>query len=190
MDNTITTENNIQVYTNKLYELSDEFIELECNNDISNLNFRYMLFWCKNKIGYINKKDIYELDNYFMAYCNLCMKYNKNPTIELFSLFIDINASTISRWLHGSNRDVTPEYKYHAQKWTNICKSALVDDLGNSDKTSVNKIFISKAIYGLAETTPTNNPTTPGRYIDADTLPTLSLSDGQNENIIELSENS
>lgn len=187
---TLKTDDNIEIYTNGIYQLCDDYISTNYPIDVDkkDINFRHMLLSVFSLLQYDNK-DIYILDNLFTCYVNLCAIYNKNPTVEFFRILVGLSSSTFHAWVNGTSRKATPEYLNTCKKWLDICKSNIVDDLSNSDKTSVNKIYITKALYGMAETTPTNNPTTPGRYIDADTLPTLSLTDGQTENIIELSEN-
>ena len=105
------------------------------------------------------------------------------PTLESFSMLININPGTLSDWSSGALRSTVyydskgnyikdfpawqlnhkgEQYRAepntaHAEavkKWKNICKNFLVNSLQNSRGTDANKIFIAKAAYGMAETAP------------------------------------
>jgi len=188
-DNTVTANNGVEVYTNDIQRFADEYIinelDEERRKDIytSNSIFTSMLFYISDKIPKPDNGDIQLLDNIFNIYIRLCTKYDKLPTLEKFSILININPGTLSDWSNGTVRnniyyDSNGEYikdfaawqlnhrgeQYtvepstaHSEtvkKWKNICKSFLVDSLQNSRGTDANKIFIAKAAYGMVETAP------------------------------------
>lgn len=157
-DNTVTTENGIEVYKDKINYYADKYIhnELEIDHvDIDNKqiikdNFVDMLFYICDHIEKPDNADIKALDNIFSVYVRLCSKYGINPTLEAFSFLVDINRATFTSWNNGDYR--TQEHSDTVKKWMNICKGFLVNNLGNSKGTDANKIFIAKAAYGMAET--------------------------------------
>ena len=105
------------------------------------------------------------------------------PTLEAYSMLININPTTLSKWSSGEYRtnvyyDSKGEYikdfaawqlnhrgePYRAEpstahsqtvkKWKETCKNFLVNSLQNSRGTDANKIFVAKAAYGMVETAP------------------------------------
>lgn len=188
-DNTELAYNGAKVYTNRIQELADEFI----NNQLdakqreempNNSNtFMAMILYISDNIPKVDNNDIQQLDNIFNIYTRLCVKYNMLPTLESFSMLININPGTLSNWSSGVLRstvyyDSKGKYikdfaawqlnhrgeQYRAEpstahseavkKWKNICKNFLVNSLQNSRGTDANKIFIAKAAYGMVETAP------------------------------------
>ena len=100
-----------------------------------------------------NYNDITVLDNLFNIYKRLCSKYRVLPTLYDFSMMINIDPSTITRWMNGETRGgLTSEHCKTAKKWKQYCAGRLASNLSNSKGTDANKIFIAKAAYGMAET--------------------------------------
>lgn len=188
-DNTELAYNGSKVYTNRIQELADEFINNQLDDKQreempNNSNtFMAMILYISDNIPKVDNNDIQQLDNIFNIYTRLCVKYNMLPTLESFSMLININPGTLSDWSSGALRSTVyydSEGKYikdfaawqlnhrgeqyraepstaHAEavkKWKNICKNFLVNSLQNSRGTDANKIFIAKAAYGMAETAP------------------------------------
>ena len=188
-DNTVTAYNGVEIYTSKILELADDFFDHELDDkrreDIYNKSsiFRAMILYISDNIDKPDNNDIELLDNIFNIYIRLCVKYDKLPTLELFSMLININHATITRWINGEYRNniyydsngkyikdfaawqlnhrgeqyrVEPSTAHcqTAKKWKEICAGLLMDDLSNSDGTSANKIFTAKASYQKAEVAP------------------------------------
>lgn len=188
-DNTEIAYNGAKVYTNRIQELADEFINNQLDDKQreempNNSNtFMAMILYISDNIPKVDNNDIQQLDNIFNIYTRLCVKYNMLPTLESFSMLININPGTLSDWSSGALRSTVyydSEGKYikdfaawqlnhrgeqyraepstaHAEavkKWKNICKNFLVNSLQNSRGTDANKIFIAKAAYGMVETAP------------------------------------
>ena len=188
-DNIILASDGSEVYTNRITELADQFINCELDEErrqnIYNKSsiFRTMILYISDNIDKPDNNDIDLLDNIFNIYIRLCVKYDKLPTLELFSMLININPATITRWINGEYRaniyyDSKGEYikdfaawqlnhkgeQYRvepstahcqtAKKWKEICAGLLMDDLSNTDGTSANKIFTAKAAYQKAEVAP------------------------------------
>lgn len=188
-DNTELAYNGAKVYTNRIQELADEFINNQLDDKQreempNNSNtFMAMILYISDNIPKVDNNDIQQLDNIFNIYTRLCVKYNMLPTLESFSMLININPGTLSDWSSGALRSTVyydSEGKYikdfaawqlnhrgeqyraepstaHSEavkKWKNICKNFLVNSLQNSRGTDANKIFIAKAAYGMVETAP------------------------------------
>lgn len=188
-DNTELAYNGTKVYTNRIQELADEFINNQLDDKQreempNNSNtFMAMILYISDNIPKVDNNDIQQLDNIFNIYTRLCVKYNMLPTLESFSMLININPGTLSDWRSGALRstvyyDSKGKYikdfaawqlnhrgeQYRAEpstahseavkKWKNICKNFLVNSLQNSRGTDANKIFIAKAAYGMVETAP------------------------------------
>ena len=183
------TDNGIEVYTDKILYYADEYIEQELDperrEDIYNNSsiFRAMILYISDNIDKPDNNDIELLDSIFNIYIRLCVKYDKLPTLEVFSILININPATVTRWINGEWRNniyydsngnyikdfkswqlnhkgeqyrVEPSTSYcqAAKKWKDTCRSFLVDSLQNSRGTDANKIFVAKAAYGMVETAP------------------------------------
>lgn len=155
-DNTVTTADGVEVYTSQITEIADRYIdELE---DIDSI-YTYevftdlLLYISDNMTPLDNYNDITVLDNLFNIYKRLCSKYRVLPTLYDFSMMINIDPSTITRWMNGETRGgLTSEHCKTAKKWKQYCAGRLASNLSNSKGTDANKIFIAKAAYGMAET--------------------------------------
>ena len=169
-DNTLkdSTGNSLDIYSNKVYELADEYINtLDNPDDIKGLNkglftgmIKYIYINCfkDNKPNY---DDIELLDSIFGIYTSLCYKYNKRPTILNFSLFSGIDRDTISDWSNGVYRNGNGDklgslHLRTAKKWLRECESSLVD--GAIEQNGIGCIFALKANYGYTETAPAQVP--------------------------------
>lgn len=188
-NNTVIANNGTEIYMNRIQELADEYIDSELDDkhkeDIyTNSNiFMSMILYISDNIDKPDNNDIDLLNDIFNIYIRLCVKYNMLPTLEAFSMLININPTTLSKWSSGEYRtniyyDSNGEYikdfpawrlnhrdePYRAEpstahsqtvkKWKETCKNFLVNSLQNSRGTDANKIFIAKAAYGMVETAP------------------------------------
>ena len=188
-NNTVTAHNGVEVYTSNIQAYADEFLERELDEErregiYNNSNtFMAMILYIADNINKPDNNDVKLLDDIFNIYIRLCVKYNMLPTLECFSMLININPSTLSRWSSGEYRtniyyDSKGNYikdfaawqlnhqgeQYRAEpstahsqavkKWKDICKNFLVNSLQNSKGVDANKIFIAKAAYGMVETAP------------------------------------
>ncbi len=155
-DNTITTVDGVEVYTSQITEIADKYItDLEDKESIYDYTvFTDMLLSISDNMTPLkNYNDIAVLDNLFNVYKRLCSKYRVLPTLYDFSMMIDIDPSTITRWMNGETRGgLTSEHCKTAKKWKQYCAGRLASNLSNSKGTDANKIFIAKAAYGMAET--------------------------------------
>lgn len=184
--NTVRTECGIEVYTNDIHRLADEYIcnELDKAEDIYDVSvFTGMILYISDNIPKPDNGDIELLDSIFNIYIRLCCKYKILPTLECFSMMININPNTISAWINGEYRNTvyydmngnyikdintwrfnhkgqeyraesSTSYSLTAKKWKSTCKNFLVNSLSNTRGTDANRIFIAKAAYGMAETAP------------------------------------
>lgn len=189
MSNTARTCEGLEVYTDRIFELADDFFDHELTErqreDIYNKSsiFRAMILFIADNIPKPDNNDIELLDNIFNIYIRLCGKYDKLPTLELFSMLINVNPATLTRWSSGEYRtnvyydsegnyikdfaawqlnhqgepyraEPSTAHSQAVKKWKEICAGFLMDDLSNSNGTNANKIFTAKAAYGKVETAP------------------------------------
>lgn len=155
-DNTVTTVDGVEVYTSQITEIADRYIaDLEDIDSIYTYEvFTDLLLYISDNMTPLNNyDDITVLDNLFNIYKRLCSKYRVLPTLYDFSMMINIDPSTITRWMNGETRGgLTSEHCKTAKKWKQYCAGRLASNLSNSKGTDANKIFIAKAAYGMAET--------------------------------------
>ena len=160
-DSTITVykdNKSIDIYTNDVFYYADKFLQ---DNNIDRNDYRtikrvfpYMVLTIHdNCIGNIDINNIGLLNQLFYLLKNLCIRFNYNITLYLFSIFVGISSGVITEW-NNHNQRVSDRYYEYSKTWMKECRDSLINDLNNSDGTSANKIFIAKAQYGLAETAP------------------------------------
>lgn len=178
--NTEISSNRMEVYTNKLFELTDQYINEVLGGDEEKLTkrFRELLFYLADRIEMPYSDDIDGLNNIFDAYVRLCVRYCKRPTIEGFSFMANINRATFDDWRTGRYRSSDSRYVHSIKRWYDICKSFVIDELSNSNTANVNLIFTAKAAYGMRETSPVPPlETEHRRMISADELIRLDCND-------------
>lgn len=104
----------------------------------------------------INKKDYKELDILFTQYKDFCHIYNIVPTLEGFSILLSWSNSNIyhlDEHLRSADYRANKESSYYIQKWRAACKREMIEQVSQEKGADVNRIFILKALHGLAETT-------------------------------------
>lgn len=160
--NTEIASNKMEVYTDKLFELADQYINevLGGNGERLAKRFRELLFYLADRIEKPDNDDIDGLDSLFDAYVRLCVRYNKLPTLEGYSFLSKIHRSTLDDWKNMRYRSSDNRYTDTVKRWYDICKSFVIDELSNNSTVNVNLIFISKSAYGLRETAPVPAPET------------------------------
>lgn len=164
--------NGVEVYMNRLFELTDLYIDEKLQGDEEKLikRFRELLFFIADRIERPDNGNIDGLDNLFDAYVRLCCRYDKLPTLEGFSFLTKTHRSTFDDWKNMRYRASTTRYADAIKRWYDICKSFVIDELSNSKAANVNLIFTAKSAYGLRETSPVPAPETElrKRVISAD----------------------
>lgn len=154
--NTEIANNKVEIYTHKLFELTDQFIEERLQGDEEKLTkrFRELLFYLADRIEKPDNDDLDALDILFNAYIRLCVRYNKLPTLEGYSFLSKVHRSTLDDWKNMRYRSSDTRYADTAKGWHDVCKSFVIDELSNNSTTNVNLIFVGKACYGMRETAP------------------------------------
>jgi len=170
LDNSIYTSDGLEIYTDKIFYYSDEYISLYCD-DIKELNFNDMILYIFDNIKPIDTNNIKVIENIFNCYYRLCIKYNRLPTLEMFSNLLGVNSSLLSKWNSGVVKSKSQEYVQSIKGMRDTCKNALIDHLNNSSGSNVNQIFIAKANYGLTEIAPVSMEYLDKKYKSADQLP-------------------
>lgn len=163
--NTIITEQNIEVYENKIWLLVDEYINTvlcihqedydsieKYKKDIAD-NRIDMFFYISDHIEKPNNDNIELLDSIFNIYIRVCGRYNISPTLQMFGILVGINNMTFSDWANGDYR-TTSTHGITVKKWKETCGAFALDKLHNQTGTNANLIFACKVAYGMAETAP------------------------------------
>jgi len=108
----------------------------------------------------VDINDISALDSCFNQYCDLCEKYDYIPTLEIFSRFIrldgyDYNQTEYLYFVgNGDRKKASPALVAFVKRAKKRCKDALTNTLTQTRGADVNRIFIAKAVHGMAETQP------------------------------------
>lgn len=164
-DNTVVTDQGIEVYENDIYRLVDEYIstvlqvtpeEFDTQKEYKAAvadSFVDMIFYIHDRIPKPSNDDIELLDNIFNIFVRACSKYNVLPTLEIFSFLVGIERRTFTDWSNQKTRAST-SHSDTVKKWFDICKNCTVNRLNNQPGTNANLIFVAKAAYGMAETAP------------------------------------
>lgn len=164
-NNTVITDQGIEVYESDIYRLVDEYIStvLQVSPEDYDTQKKYrsviadsfvdMIFYIADRIQKPSNDNIELLDSIFNIYVRICTRYGVLPTLEVFSFLVNINRSTFSDWMRGDYR-TSSSHGTTVRKWFDICKNCTVNRLNNQPGTNANLIFVAKAAYGMAETAP------------------------------------
>lgn len=162
-DNTITTDQGIEVYTDTINYYADEYINTlydqeEIHKPNSN-QFTGMIKHINRHVGFDRKilESINVLNDIWDVYTELVYKYNQKPTIEEYALLIGVHRDTLYSWAKGECRaddyceKLGLKRSDTVKKWQEECalgryKSAASGNVGG--------IFLCKAVDGMAETAP------------------------------------
>lgn len=128
--------------------------------------------------------DVLLIDSLFDVYLDLCVAFDYSPTLFMFSELLSLDG-LINHWECDITMDLfvyeeedgkmaTSSRRNIVKKWRARCAGLLASQLQNTDGTSVNRIFISKAIYGLRDDTPQQDDTKQSDVVRVDALPDLS----------------
>ncbi len=161
MANTVRAENGSEIYKDKIYQLSDEYIQMELSIDLDEIkipenkkiiadNFDDMIYYISDNINKPSNDDIGLLDNIFNIYLRLCTRYSVLPTLDTFSDLVGINNATFTDWANGEYR-VGSAHGKTVKKWKDICGKRLMRWLHQHQGSDGNKIFTAKAAYGYSE---------------------------------------
>lgn len=154
-------KSDVIIYDNNILLFADEYIS---NNNLSDkqsvkdsfldmINYITVECGCKYKFD-----DLPNMKKVLNTYLLLCEKYNYIPDTYGFSKFIDSNTqdaltNDIYRVAEG-NKKASNEVKHFYKKTMDAFKQALVHTVTESRGADVNRIFILKAVHGMAETQP------------------------------------
>lgn len=175
VDNAVKV-NDIYVYSNKIYELVDEYIDTLSAKDEDEVKalmrktpiFKGMLKSIYIKLfkptkdtkTYNNIKqnsnidygDIDLLNGLWDIYTALCYKYLQCPTLLNFGLMTGIRQETLTDWTTGHTRSggdaATSLHCQSAKRWREECESAAYDVALSGNPGGM---FILKANYGYTE---------------------------------------
>lgn len=164
-NNTVITDQGIEVYESDIYRLVDEYISTvlcihqedydsieKYKKDIAN-NRIDMFFYIADHIEKPSNNDIELLDSIFNIYIRVCGRYGISPTLQMFGILVGINNMTFSDWANGDYRTAST-HGITVKKWKETCGAFALDKLHNQDGTNANLIFACKVAYGMAETAP------------------------------------
>lgn len=128
--------------------------------------------------------DVLLIDALFDVYLDLCVAFDYSPTLFMFSELLSLD-DILRNWNNDIRQDlvsivgdddelITLSRKSFVRKWSARCGGLLASQLQNTDGASVNRIFISKAIYGLRDDAPQQDDTKQADVVRVDALPDLS----------------
>ncbi len=148
----------IEEYRTKINDLINEYLEQLTPQEREAIKgnvkaFNLMLIYVGQELPRVDRYNVELLSELFKDFRMLCFKFNINSTIYLFCDLINMESTGWSLYSQGRYSKCDENVKYLFTKLSEICKDDLVNDLSNSDKTSVNKIFIAKAAYQMREST-------------------------------------
>lgn len=185
-NNAINTSDQIQVYTDTIYSMVDDFVNDELIRDPDILEnkgfFPRLLNYITNNyiINILNNNDnntakrypdIEILEHLFDIYLDLVYKYkpNKLPTLVEYSLFINIHRDTLHSWITGEVRNITSNHSDLVKRINLVCENALV----NATSNPVKEIFLLKAKHGYQDTQPQEFIISTNNVLTASNLPKL-----------------
>lgn len=128
--------------------------------------------------------DVLLIDALFDVYLDLCVAFDYSPTLFMFSELLSLD-DILRNWNNDIRQDlvsivgdddelITLSRKSFVRKWSARCGGLLASQLQNTDGASVNRIFISKAIYGLRDDSAVQDDTKQADVVRVDALPDLS----------------
>ena len=153
---------NISVDNGIMYSLVDQYLSLHpelVSIDDINKSFLDMINYM-SRIYRVDINDIPELNQCFNSFCVICERYNYIPTLEVFCRFINTPsfAESPESYLYaafvGQRKKASPELISFIKLARAKCKGALINTLTQTRGGDINRIFVAKAVYGLAETQP------------------------------------
>ena len=180
-NNAIITECGAEIYTDKIFELADDYIAtLRDGEEIykpNNNQFTGMIKYINRHIHFDRSilANINILNNIWECYTELVYKYNQKPTIEEYAILIGVNRETIYTWLNGEYRNTDICEKLGTtrsntiKKWQEECRLGRYKGAASGN---VGMIFLCKAVDGMVETAPVQVHATQGALSAAE-LPRL-----------------
>lgn len=162
-DNTIKTQDNIDVYEDNIKYFADEYVNGLYNPEEiykpHNNMFTGMIKYISKQIKFDRSilADINILNDIWESYTDLVYKYNQKPTIEEYAILININRETIYTWLNGEYRsgDICEKLgttrPNTIKKWQEECRLGRYKGAASGN---VGMIFLCKAVDGMVETAP------------------------------------
>lgn len=128
--------------------------------------------------------DVLLIDALFDVYLDLCVAFDYTPTVYSFAELLCID-NVVNHWeydiqydlvnvIDNEDRYVTLSTRSFVKSWKQRCAAFLVNRLANTDGASVNRIFISKAIYGLRDDSIVEDDAKQSDVVRVDALPDLS----------------
>lgn len=127
--------------------------------------------------------DVLLIDALFDVYLDLCVAFDYSPTLFMFSELLSLD-DILRNWNNDIRQDlvsivgdddelITLSRKSFVRKWSARCGGLLASQLQNTDGASVNRIFISKAIYGLRDDSTIQDDAKQADVVRVDALPNL-----------------
>lgn len=162
-DNTVKAENGIDVYTDSIKPLVDEYIStLEEERDIYNKQcfaglIKYISMRIRNRIDH---DDLVQLNDLWNIYTSLCYKYKQTVSIERYCILINIARDTFYSWKNEeTKRDYSEELGSSRsdmmKKWDAESESSWQDEASTGNPGAM---FVLKARRGWQETAPVQIP--------------------------------
>lgn len=157
-DNTMKASNGIDIYTDSIKPLVDEYIStLEEEKDIYNKQcFAGMIKYISMNYGKPDYDNLVLLNCLWDIYSSLCYKYKQTVSIERYCILIGISRQTFYSWLNGETKsDYSEELgstrSDMMKKWDAESESSWQDEASTGNP---GPMFVLKARRGWQETAP------------------------------------
>lgn len=141
---------------------------------------RVFLAWYRGLLIQIGQQigqqigDVQTLDALFrQVYIPMSLQYGIVPKIIDFCLLTGIDYNTLTTGINNS------AYNNILNNWNNLCKEYLLQGMIDNNSSSINHIFIAKAVYGLTDQ-PRQQAQQPGRITKTDRETIIAELQGQN----------
>lgn len=147
---TITDENVVDIISStwRRFEASNPVPDSSPQSRVFIAWYRYALMTVGTALNGKIQANMDVLDGLFRrVYLPLSIRYGIVPSIADFSLFIGMDADTISSM---ANKPNTPAYTIYSG-WMNIIKEFIIGNLSTESGSNINLIFVAKSIYGIHE---------------------------------------
>lgn len=161
-DNTVKASNGIDIYTDSIKPLVDEYIStLEEEKDIYNKQcFAGMIKYISMNYGKPDYDNLVLLNDLWDIYSSLCYKYKQTVSIERYCILIGISRQTFYSWM---NRETKDDYSMELgssrsdmmKKWDAESESSWQDEASTGNP---GPMFVLKARRGWQETAPAQIP--------------------------------
>lgn len=152
--NTIASHDGGEVYTSKVWEAVDDFIQTELCGDSTKVKPKFisMMYFIHDRVFHGSiADDLLLIESLWEVFKRVAAKYERRPTLQAFACLVGIRPDSFSRWMNGDRRGNSPEYGRTLKRMKDESEAILADALLAGEKADVSLIFAMKCAYGWKE---------------------------------------